>query len=127
MLYADNVTDAALIRAAQRAGVTIHRLERRNARKRAARLDVTLSGSSSRNTRNEPVHGATWDEWGIFLGVLFRYDDTLTVPGVYEDAEHFHWSTGGRFGRLTRLPMDSSWLMRKARTRRSGPSCASAP
>lgn len=73
-------------------------------RSRRAAWELTLTGSSTRRPNSgrygagdETARAATWDEWGVSLSALFLADDTLTIPRVYESAEHFHWSTGSRF------------------------------
>lgn len=72
-------------------------------RSRARKLDVTLSaeprkGRRPRNSNREATGdaAATWDEWGVFLAHLYDIDPDMTC-WAYENAEHFHWATAGRF------------------------------
>ncbi|WAA19716.1 hypothetical protein SEA_DALILPOP_89 [Gordonia phage Dalilpop] len=81
-------------------GVSLHRDSQHNSRSRRRAFDVILSGDASSriNTgwRGGPAdepHAATWDQWGAFLARLFDADETLTIPGIYVDAEHFRWAT----------------------------------
>lgn len=82
-------------------GVAVHTISAHRSRSRNARIDVRLTGTGGRNNTGlygaGDYNGATWDEWGAFLGAVFAADPHATVPGVYQSAEHFHWVTGGRF------------------------------
>lgn len=115
-IHTDKLTEKDLYDAATRAGsgvrveMTVH-----GSRKRARAFAFQLSGTSTRkrNTGNygaagedaywgpDRSHAATWDEWGMFLGELFRIDPDATVPKVYENGEHFRWVTCARFDTLT--------------------------
>lgn len=92
--------------AARRAGVQLERCTQHRSRKAARAFDVILSGSASTRWRNSGTHGAsdykaaTWDEWGIFLDVLFRRDPN-TWCYAYSCQDHFQWSTGNRYDTLT--------------------------
>lgn len=96
--------------AARVAGVTLVRDALHGSKSHAHAYEVILSGSGAQRSqyRSEDVQAATWDEWGIFLGELYRRDPRALVGGaanpVYADAEHFAWATGDRFGDL--LPGD---------------------
>jgi hypothetical protein len=101
-LTRQDITDAL---AAAGPGVTADDIRRKGSRSRAQSWDVYLFGTSSHrpNARDYAAdeYAATWDEWGMVLGHLFRVDPNATVPGVYADGEHFRWVTGGRFDTLT--------------------------
>lgn len=94
----------AITRAAQYAGVGFHRLERHGSRTHARAYDVILTGSGRNGGHFGSVDGraATWDEWGMFLAALYRRDPETRCAGAgsYESAEHFVWSTGGRYETL---------------------------
>lgn len=107
-IHTDTLTPSDLYAAARRAGsavdvtFTVH-----GSRSRAVAYGVTLTGSSSRRPNGgnrgavSDAYAATWDEWGMFLGELFRRDPNAVVPSVYESGEHYRWSTDGRFDALT--------------------------
>ncbi|AXH49818.1 hypothetical protein KNU02_gp93 [Gordonia phage Pleakley] len=80
------------------AAVGVARDSRHGSRSRARAFDVILTGDATHATQSGDGRGASWDQWGLFLAVLFDRDPSLTVPGVYVDAEHFAWSTGDRYG-----------------------------
>ena len=78
-----------------------------SSRTRARAFKVRLFGDSSRGP-NSGQYGmdnygkaATWDQWGLFLSVLFDADPDARVGGAknptYINRDHFHWSTGGRY------------------------------
>lgn len=103
-IHTDTLTDQDIRDAARRAGVDLYRMTVHGSRKRARAYDVILEGTGRTGTRygqNTDMVAATWDEWGIFLAELFRRDDRLTIPRVYEDGEHFRWATAGRYDNLT--------------------------
>lgn len=93
-------------------GVNVRIDIRRASRKRDHSWDVALvaeprPGRRRRNTGRYGLgddYAATWDEWGVFLSWLFSYDPDA-VCGDYDDKEHFHWSTGGRFRNVVALDM----------------------
>lgn len=108
-IHSDILTGSDILQAASAAGPEVFvDYTRHGSRSRKAAWNVTLTGTSSRrpNTGNRGGgtyggdHAATWDEWGIFLGELFRRDPGMTVPGVYDSAEHFRWATTCRFDDL---------------------------
>jgi hypothetical protein len=95
-----DVTMATVQNAALRAGVRVLSATEHASRKGGHAFNVALSGSNARRTRNGEAHGATWDEWGMFLAAIFDADPAASAGGTYPDAEAFHWATGGRFREL---------------------------
>lgn len=86
--------------AARRAGVTFERLTVHGSRTHDHAYDVILSGSGTRSGwPGRDYQTATWDEWGIFLDVIFRRDPAASCR-AYGSADHFRWATGGRFDAL---------------------------
>ena len=81
---------------AELAGVTFTRFDLKGSRKRAQGYDIILAGHSPRRQNGGEDMAATWDQWGHFLGTLFDLDPEMVTP-YYDNAEHFHWMTGGRF------------------------------
>ncbi|HEU4967238.1 MAG TPA: hypothetical protein VFT53_07270 [Candidatus Saccharimonadales bacterium] len=67
--------------------------------------DVHLTGDSRRRpnrTHYSDEYAATWDQWGVFLSVLFDRDpDALCGSGrkyaIYTDRNAFHYQTDDRF------------------------------
>ena len=103
-IHTNTLTDQDIRDAARRAGVDLYRMTAHGSRRRARAYDVILEGTGRTGTRygqNTDMIAATWDEWDIFLAELFRRDDRLTIPRVYEDGEHFRWATYGRYDGLT--------------------------
>lgn len=113
-IHTDTLTARDIYDAADRAGDAVSvTFTQHGSRSRARAFNVTLTGSSSRRPNSGgygaggygDTYAATWDEWGMFLAELFRRDPAMIAgsPGrpVYADAEHFHWTTGGRFHALT--------------------------
>lgn len=95
-IHSDHLDILEVRKAATVAGVDFTRLGHKGSRSREFAFDVILTGSSPRRQNGGEDPAATWDEWGIFLAALFTVDPDM-VTTYYESAEHFHWSTGGRF------------------------------
>lgn len=71
-------------------------------------LEVKLTGTSTRRPNDRGAsddYAATWDEWGMFLARMFAADPDMVAGTVknpiYACADHFRWSTGGRYDTLT--------------------------
>jgi hypothetical protein len=81
------------------AGVRWHRMDESGSRSRARKFDMILEGSSNRGGQfgNIDYCAATWDEWGVVLGQLFKLDPTARVPQVYEGEYDFAWLTDDRY------------------------------
>lgn len=62
-------------------------------------FDVILHGSGRLGGQwgSHDYRSAMWDEWGLFLGNLYRKDPGIKAGEAYVSAEHFHWATGARF------------------------------
>lgn len=103
-IHTNHLTTRDLVAASNMAGVDFHRLDRKGSRSRDHAFDVILEGTGRTGNRwgnsRERYRAATWDEWGVFLGELFRRDAGMTVPGVYDDHDHFRWATGRRYDDL---------------------------
>src|SRR4051812_1204934 len=100
-IHSDSVDILEVRKAARLAGVTFNRLDEHGSRKRKGAFDIKLNGSGTHMISGcygaaTDEQAATWDEWGIFLGHLYRLDERLVTP-YYLDAEHYVWTTGGRF------------------------------
>jgi hypothetical protein len=106
-IHTNTVTYTDLAQSALLAGVYLERDSEHKSKSHKRAFDVILSGSSPRRRNSGAAanrtddYAATWDEWGIFLGELFRRDPAIKCA-YYRDAADFHWQTGGRFRALTR-------------------------
>lgn len=85
-----------VIHAAQAAGAIVESISKHGSRSHTRAVDIKLWGSSTRTNQSNTGHAATWDEWGIFLGLLFAQDDSIKAT-YYRNADEFHWMTGDRF------------------------------
>lgn len=70
-------------------------------RSRRRAFNVLLRGDSKRrpnggNSGAADEYAATWDQWGVFLSVLFESDPEMTCLN-YKDADDFHMKTNDRF------------------------------
>lgn len=100
-IWSDKLSRGDIFAAARKAHVDITRWEKSEARKRALRWDIALSGdSASMQGNGDGYRAATWDQWGIFLADLFETDPNLTTE-YYADREAFHAITDDRFTTLT--------------------------
>lgn len=108
---------ADLRRAAGAAKMTSANETIRNGRHGAPVLSFNGYGGEVRsnrrpNTRDAWVrqnhYAATWDQWGVLLGHLFRLDPGMNVGGynrpTYAGASDFHRQTDGRFRDVDGLP-----------------------
>ena len=96
-----------------------HTVEQHRSTTRERSFDVRLEGSGGRNNTGlygaGDYKGATWDEWGAFLGALFAMDPAAWVgtsakAPIYRDATDFHRQTGDRFAKNEQghhLPLDT--------------------
>ena len=46
------------------------------------------------------VFAATWDQWGVFLQILFDADPDLTIPRAYADRDEYVYRTDARFVKI---------------------------
>ena len=108
-IHTDNVdaVRAAIYDAAHRLPGVYAETTAHGSRKRAGALELTVyaderPGRRPGNTMgpNSPgrhgVYAATWDEWGVIFAAIFAADPDATCY-AYEGADHYHWTTGGRF------------------------------
>jgi hypothetical protein len=102
-IHTDHLSESDIYTAARFARVDVVKLEAHGSRKRDHAFDVKLEGES-RRAPNGGASGkgyatgkaATWDQWGVFLSVLFDLDDATSTP--YDDGRQaFHDRTFDRF------------------------------
>jgi hypothetical protein len=115
-------------RSAAGAPIAFQTITEHASRTHARSFEIRLTGSGGRTNSGRygagDFDGATWDEWGAFLGALYAADETARCGGTskrptYADAAHFHFETGDRFEarpthphgldgvRLVHLPADT--------------------
>lgn len=93
------LTETDIQAAARRAGADFVRLNVHGSRRAPRAFDVILTGSALHNchwSRSGDYRAATWDEWGIFLDLIFRRDPKAWIK-AYTCQSHFKWATGGRY------------------------------
>jgi len=99
-IHSDTLTNRDLIDAANIARVEFDRWQDKGSRQRDHAFDVTLFGESRRRPNSRGNHGgnfaATWDQWGVFLAVLFDRDPDMVTP-YYDGPSDFHYKTDHRF------------------------------
>ena len=100
-LHSDSLDELEVRKAVRLAGADFIRLNLKGSKSRDHAFDVVLSGSAAHKSQGgygmvTDDQAATWDEWGIALGTMFRLDPNMLTP-YYADAEDFTWQTGGRF------------------------------
>lgn len=111
-IHSDTLTNRDLANAATIARVSFDKWEDKGSRKRDHAFEVTLTGESRRrpnsgNVGASDAYAATWDQWGVFLAVLFSIDPAMVTP-YYKDATEFHYRTRDRFlPRSTREVVDN--------------------
>ena len=110
-IHSDSLTTLNMYEAARLARVEFGRCEEKGSRARKRAWDVTLTGESRRrpNGGNRGAgddYAATWDQWGVFLSVLFALDPNMKTP-YYADADDFHARTSDRFDVMDFWPSDA--------------------
>ncbi len=96
-IHSDKITWSDLSDAARTAGAWFIKQTSHNSRKRSQAFEVALGGDAPhRSQADRDEYAATWDQWGIFLGELYRIDPNLVTP-YYRDADDFHFQTFNRF------------------------------
>lgn len=104
-IHSDTLTSAEVFAAARIARADVVDFDRTGSRTRDYAFDVHLEGESRRrpNRRgNYTGYAATWDQWGVFLGVLYSIDPYMVCGpsekyAYYRNEDDFHAKTGARF------------------------------
>lgn len=101
-IHTDVLTFQDLIAAAEIARVDLVDSDEHGSRSRIRAFNVKLEGESRRRPNGGSSgagsgYAATWDQWGVFLAVLFERDPEMLTP-YYTDAENFADRTADRFG-----------------------------
>lgn len=96
-LHTDRITMSNLYRAATVAGVEMTAFTQHASRKRVRAFEIQLSGSSPHRQNNGTGNqAAMWDEWGMFLGALYRIDPHMHCR-AYSGVWDFDYQTDDRF------------------------------
>lgn len=106
-IHSDKITLLDLYAAAEVARVEME-YTRHGSRCRALSFDVRLTGESRRRpnrTLYSDEYAATWDQWGVFLAVLFDTDPDMLCGSsekyaAYKDRTDFQVKTNGRFTKI---------------------------
>ncbi len=96
-IHADNLDSALVLAAARESDMIVESFSEHGSKSRKKAFNILCSGNSTRNAMSNSFKAATWDQWGVFLGILFDADETMTVPGVYADSDCFYDQTFNRF------------------------------
>jgi hypothetical protein len=110
-IHSDVIGYGDICDAATKAGAELDTLSRYGSRKRANAFEIKLRGNSSRRPNfytGDGSYAATWDQWGIVLGILFAQDPDMTIPTAYDSAAQFSLRTDGRFDDVDDMPSDLS-------------------
>lgn len=86
-----------LVEASHIARVDFSRIDRKGSQTHERAFDVILTGESNKMQNGGREKAATWDQWGVFLAVLFDKDPSMTTT-YYADADAFARKTADRFG-----------------------------
>lgn len=109
MIHTNTLTYSDIASAASTADVILERCSQEGSRSHSHKWNVILSGNSTRTANFGHDHkSATWDQWGVFLGILFDKDDSVSAGGknVYPDSQTFHDKTFNRFSEYNRENID---------------------
>lgn len=102
-IHSDTLTTSDIYTAARHARVDVVKLTEHGSHKRDHAFDVKLEGESRRRPNGGASgkgyasgYAATWDQWGVFLGILFDIDPAMVTP--YDANRHaFRVRTSQRF------------------------------
>ena len=106
-IHTDTLTASNVQTAATTARVTLDRFTEHKSKSRDHAFDITLQGESKRHQNGGTGKAATWDQWGVFLAVLFDMDDSLSIPRAYAHDSDFHYKTANRFAAIGHFPHDA--------------------
>lgn len=102
-IHSNTLTSQDVFAAAYEARATVEVLTEHGSRSRDHAFEVKLTGESRRRPNGgnygaeRDLYAATWDQWGVFLGILFDRDQSVTIPTAYVDAKTFDARTSYRF------------------------------
>ena len=105
-IHSNTLTSRDVYAAAREARATVEVLTEHGSRSRDHAFEVKLSGESRRRPNGgnygaeRDVFAATWDQWGVFLQILFDADTDLTIPRAYADRDEYIRHTNARFTKI---------------------------
>lgn len=105
-IHSDTLTSQDVYNAARVARATVEVLTQHGSRSRDHAFEVKLTGESRRRPNGgnygaeRDVFAATWDQWGVFLQILFDLDENLTIPRAYVDRDEYVYRTDARFVKI---------------------------
>ena len=91
-----NVDESVIRNAAEIARVRFTRFSTHKSKTAKFGYEITLSGESRRRQNGGDDYAATWDQWGIFLSVIYESDPNAKC-WAYRDAGDFDYKTNDRF------------------------------
>lgn len=110
-IHTDTLTRQDVVSAAHAARATWD-ISEYASRSHERAFEVKLRGESNRRPNfydGDGLYAATWDQWGVFFGHLYRLDPRMVAGSAkrpaYAHAEHFHARTSHRFA-LAGFPVD---------------------
>ena len=100
-IHTDRLTRDDIYRAARIARVDLATFDNKGSRSKEHAFDVKLGGESRRRPNGGDSgagsgYAATWDQWGVFLAVLFDIDPNMVTP-YYANVWNFDSKTDYRF------------------------------
>lgn len=108
-LHSNHNLAGAIARAAKIAGAEVFDVIHNDSRSHEHGFTVKLTGDAPNRPmhwdrdRDGDVRAASWDQWGVFLSVLFDVDRDMVVGSVsnptYANVYDFDRKTSGRFAR----------------------------
>jgi len=104
-IHTNTLTREDIYVAASTAGATVEGATLHGSRSHDHAFEVKLTGNSRRRPNggsygaDRDAYAATWDQWGVFLGLLFDNDREMTTT-YDKSADDFHYRTDGRFADL---------------------------
>jgi hypothetical protein len=127
-IHTDRLTASDIYSAALTARVDVIDLEESGSKSHERKFSFRLEGESNRRPNfgtarvdrfDRPERAATWDQWGVFLAILFYTDAERTfevsrnmMTDRHEDIVGFAHRTQGRFTPVKRYltPGGAGWL-----------------
>lgn len=105
-IHSDLLSATDIYSAAMMSDAATEQMDEKGSRSRARKFVVLLSGNSTRNAMKNTFKAATFDQWGIFLGILFEKDENM-IAGNYKNKEDFDRKTFLRYDdSADRMTMD---------------------
>src|SRR5690606_16400637 len=104
-IHTSTLTESDIYAAARAARATVESLSQHRSRTHDHAFEVKLTGNSRRRPNggsygaDRDAYAATWDQWGVFLGLLFDTDATMRT--TYDKSKgDFGYRTDWRFSEL---------------------------